>query len=84
MAMNVIASDEQVYERLEQTAMLSTSDSSNEVVPFLIDSGANTHMTPWLTDLTAPRTVNRSCTFGNKAQLRAPAMGEISLSLIHI
>ena len=69
---------EQIPRRLQESAILSSSDQGSKVT-FLCDSGANVHMTPWLTDLEAPRSVNRSCTFGNKGQLRAPAQGEILL-----
>ena len=38
-------------------------------------------MNPFITDLINKRTINRSCTFGNKAQLRAPAMGDIPIKV---
>ena len=56
--------------------MYTSADSRTEV-SILCDSGANVHMTPFITDLINKRTINRSCTFGNKAQLRAQATGDM-------
>ncbi|CAM9872319.1 unnamed protein product, partial [Sphacelaria rigidula] len=70
--MNVVVEDERVI------SMCASTNSDTEV-SILCDSGANVHMTPWKQDLRKTRTVNRSCTFGNKGQLQALAMGEISL-----
>ena len=46
--------------------VMLASSSSTEQISFLCDSGANVHMTPWLEDLSNTRTINRSCTFGNR------------------
>ena len=56
-------------------AFKCTSTSSDTEVSILCDSGANIHITLRKQDLNNTRTVNRSCTFGNKGQLQALAMG---------
>ena len=48
-------------------------------VSTICDTGANVYMTPCQEDLRNTRTVNRRCTFGNKGQLQALAMGEMPL-----
>ena len=58
---------------------MCTSTSSDTEISIIWDSGANVHMTLWKHDLANTRMVDRSCTFGNKGQLQALAMGEIPL-----
>ncbi|CAN0470183.1 unnamed protein product, partial [Discosporangium mesarthrocarpum] len=60
---------------------LLTSSNDARAVSLLCDSGANVHLTPRLEDLTSPRTVNRTCTFGNKGKLEAKAVGEMALEV---
>ena len=80
MVMNVSLEDEQVIKSCNEVSMYTSADSRTEV-SILCDSGANVHMTPFITDLINKRTINRSCTFGNKAQLRAPAMGDMPIKV---
>ena len=60
--------------------MFTSADSHTEVSIFC-DSEANVYMTPWGKDLGNTRTVNRRCTFGNKGQLQALAMGQMPLHM---
>ena len=60
--------------------MSAPADSHTEA-SIICDSEANVHMTPWKTDLRNTRTVNRRCTFGNKGQLQALAMGQMPLHM---
>ena len=71
--MNVVMEDESC----EEISMFTSAKSCTESI--LCDSGANVHMTPWVKDLQNTRTINRSCTFGNKGQLKASALGEMPL-----
>ena len=72
MTMNAVVED-------ERAVALCTSTSSDAEISILCDSCANVHMTLWKQDLIETRTVDRSCTFGNKGQLQALEMGEIPL-----
>ncbi|CAM9581103.1 unnamed protein product [Sphacelaria rigidula] len=58
---------------------MCTSTNSDTELSILCDSGANVHMTPWKQDPSNTRTIDRSCTFGNKGQLQALTLGEIPL-----
>lgn len=65
LAMNVVASEEEVLTMLEETATLVSSQGIGKI-SIICDSGTNTYIAPWLEDLTAPCTGHRSCRFGNK------------------
>ena len=71
--MNVVMENESCEEISTFTSAKSCTES------ILCDSGANVHMTPWVKDLQNTRTINRSCTFGNKGQLQGSALGEMPL-----
>ncbi|CAM9301239.1 unnamed protein product, partial [Discosporangium mesarthrocarpum] len=77
LAMNVVAADKEVLDWMKEAAMPIPSD--DDKITLLCDSGANVRITPMLKDLTAPHPVDRTCTFGNKGQLQARAMGTMEL-----
>ena len=77
MAMNVVVEDERILKKYPELSMFTSADGHTEVSISL--TRANVHMTPWKEDLRNTRTVNRRCTFGNKGQLQALAMGEMPL-----
>lgn len=56
LAMNVVLGEEEILTRLEETGLLTFSQRTDNIL-ILCDSGGNTHMTPWLGNLTVLRTV---------------------------
>lgn len=66
--------------------MYTSSAGSRAELSILCDSGAVVVMnfTPFISDLINKHTINWSCTFGNKAQLRASAMETIQLEEVKV
>lgn len=73
-AMNVVLEDKRVIGRCKEVSMYTSADSRTDVL-ILYDSRANLFMISFISNLNNMRSINRSCTFGNKAQLRAPVSG---------
>lgn len=68
--MTVTIEEELLAERFERAAT-PTPSSKKCNVPLLCDSGANAHVTPEVQQLTALRSMDQTCTFGNQGHLRA-------------
>lgn len=78
LTMSLVASEEEVLNRFENTAMVMSFQDTDKI-SILCNSGVSTHITPWLPNLTAPYPVHRTCTFQNKRHLRVLAVGDLTL-----
>lgn len=75
---NVVFEGERVLGKCKNTSMFTSADSLREISNYCY-SRAKAHMSPFISDLTKKRMINRSCTYGNKAQLRALAVEDVPI-----
>lgn len=76
MAMNVIVEDKRVVDMY--IGRYSCLRWPTYRFGFSCDTGANVHRTGSKDDIRSTRAVDQSCTSGNKGELKAMAMSEIS------